>query len=104
MPESDSIKIETNVAVSMRDGVTLYSDVYRPDGPGPFPVILERTPYDKSSPLTMMMLDPIKAAKRGYAMVIQDTRGRYTSEGEFYCFRDDIKDGYDTVELSLIHI
>ena len=98
MPDSDSIKIETNVAAAMRDGVTLYADVYRPDGPGPFPVILQRTPYDKTTPLTMLMLDPIKAAKMGYAMVIQDTRGRFTSEGEFYCFRDDINDGYDTVE------
>ncbi len=44
------------------------------------------------------MLDPLKAAKRGYAVVIQDTRGRYTSEGEFYPFRDDINDGFDTVE------
>ena len=98
MPEPETIKIEIDVAVIMRDGVTLHADVYRPDGPGPFPVILERTPYDKSTPGTMIMLDPIKAAKRGYAMVIQDTRGRYTSEGEFYCFRDDINDGYDTVE------
>ena len=98
MPESDSIKVETNVAVTMRDGVTLYADVFRPDGPGPFPVILQRTPYDKTTPLTMVMLDPIKAAKRGYAMVIQDTRGRYTSEGKFTCFKDDIDDGYDTVE------
>ena len=97
-PGSDCIKIETNVAVIMRDGVTLYADVYRPDSAGPFPVILQRTPYDKTTPLTMVMLDPIKAAKRGYAMVIQDTRGRFTSEGEFYCFRDDINDGYDTVE------
>ena len=93
MPEPETIKIETDVAVIMRDGVTLHADVYRPDSPGPFPVILERTPYDKSTPGTMIMLDPVKAAKRGYAMVIQDTRGRYTSEGEFYCFRDDINDG-----------
>lgn len=98
MPESASLKIETNVPIPMRDGTTLYADIYRPEGPGPFPVILQRTPYDKTTPLTMLMLDPLKAAKRGYAIVIQDTRGRFTSEGEFYCFRDDIDDGYDTVE------
>ena len=98
MPESVVLKVETNLPVPMRDGTTLYADVYRPDGPGPFPVILERTPYDKTIPLTMQMLDPLKAAKHGYAIVIQDTRGRYTSEGEFYVFRDDINDGYDTVE------
>ena len=49
-------------------------------------------------PLSLHMLDPLKAAKRGYAVVIQDTRGRYTSEGKFYAFKDDIHDGYDTVE------
>ena len=98
MPQSDSIKVETNLSVPMRDGKVLYADVYRPEGPGPFPVLLQRTPYDKSTPLTMAMLDPVKAAKNGYATILQDTRGRYTSEGEFYCFKDDINDGYDTVE------
>ena len=81
----------------MRDGTILFADVYRPDGPGPFPVLLQRTPYDKNGTLSMP-LDPLKATKHGYAVVIQDTRGRYTSGGEFYPFRDDINDGYDTVE------
>jgi uncharacterized protein len=98
MPASQALKIETNVAVPMRDGTILYADLYRPEGPGPYPVLLQRTPYDKTMPLSFNMLDPLKAAKRGYAVVIQDTRGRYTSEGEFYAFRDDINDGYDTVE------
>ena len=98
MPESESLTIETNVSVPMRDGTILYADVYRPETPGPFPVLLQRTPYDKSTPLTMNMLDPLKAAKRGYAVVIQDARGRYTSGGEFYAFKDEINDGYDTVE------
>jgi len=98
MPNSHSLKVETNVPVPMRDGTILYADIYRPDGPGPFPVLLTRTPYDKTMPLSMTMLDPLKSAKHGYAAVIQDTRGRYTSGGEFYCFRDDINDGYDTVE------
>ena len=101
MPESNSLKVETNVPAAMRDGTTLYSDIYRPEGQGPFPVILQRTPYDKTSPLSMGMLDPLEGAKRGYAMVIQDTRGRFTSEGEFYCFRDDINDGYDSVEWAV---
>ena len=98
MPKSVSLKMENNLAVPMRDGTILYADLYRPDGPGPFPVILQRTPYDKSLSLSLTMLDPLVAARRGYAVVIQDTRGRYTSEGEFYCFKDDINDGYDTVE------
>ena len=98
MPPSLSVKVETNLPAAMRDGVTLFADVYRPDGPGPFPTILQRTPYDKSSPLSAQMLDPIKAAKAGFALIIQDTRGRYTSEGQFYCFADDLNDGYDSVE------
>ena len=98
MPDSVSLKVETNVAATMRDGTTLYADVYRPDGPGPFPTILQRTPYDKTSGLASQMLDPMKAAKAGFALIIQDTRGRYTSGGEFNCFIDDINDGYDTVE------
>ncbi len=98
MPDSISLKVETNVAATMRDGTTLYADVYRPDGPGPFPTILQRTPYDKTAALASQMLDPMKAAKAGFALIIQDTRGRFTSGGEFNCFIDDINDGYDTVE------
>ncbi len=97
MPASQALKIETNVTVPMRDGTILYADLYRPEGPGPYPVLLQRTPYDKTMPLSFTMLDPLRAAKRGYAVVLQDTRGRYTSEGEFYAFRDDMNDGYDTV-------
>ena len=98
MPDSVSLKVETNLPAVMRDGTTLYADVYRPDGPGPFPTILQRTPYDKSAALASQMLDPMKAAKAGFALIIQDTRGRFTSGGEFTCFVDDIEDGYDTVE------
>ena len=98
MPDSVSLKVETNQPAVMRDGTTLYADVYRPDGPGPFPTILQRTPYDKTAALSSQMMDPMKTAKAGFALVIQDTRGRYTSGGEFYCFVDDINDGYDSVE------
>ena len=98
MPESVSVKLETDIPVPMRDGAILYADVYRPDAPGPFATILQRTPYDKTAPLSNQMLDPIKAAKAGFALMIQDTRGRFTSEGEFNAFVDDIYDGYDTVE------
>lgn len=96
MPTPASLQVSTNVAVPMRDGVQLYADVYRPEGQGPFPVILTRTPYNKS--LAMTSVDPLRAAEHGYAVVIQDTRGRHTSEGEFYTFRHEPNDGYDTVE------
>ena len=50
MTETGEIVVERDLMVPARDGVVLATDVYRPDGPGPFPVLLERTPYDKSAP------------------------------------------------------
>ena len=93
----NTIISEMGLPVAMRDGVTLYADVYRPDGDGPWPVLLQRTPYDKSQGRTGA-LEVMRAASHGYAVVIQDTRGRYASEGEFYPFLDEPNDGYDTVE------
>jgi hypothetical protein len=77
----------------MRDGVMLVADIYRPSAPGKFPVLLERTPYNRQDPGTGIFL-----ASHGYVVVLQDTRGRYASEGEFYPFRYESQDGYDTVE------
>ena len=98
MADSHALRVETDLVVPMRDGTVLRADLYRPDGPGPYPVLLQRTPYDKTAPGAMLSLDPLKSAKQGYATVIQDVRGRYASEGEFYAFRNEINDGYDTVE------
>lgn len=94
-----TLVIEKNVPVRMRDGVVLCADVFRPAAQGKYPVILQRTPYNKNlTTVGFLMFDVIRAAGEGYAVVIQDSRGRYASEGEFYTFRDDIADGYDTVE------
>jgi len=92
-----TIRSEIGLPVAMRDGVTLYADVYRPDVDEPLPVLLQRTPYDKSQGRTGA-LEVMRAASHGYAVVIQDTRGRYESEGEFYPFLDEPNDGYDTVQ------
>ena len=98
MPES-SLIIDKDVPVPMRDGTILRADVYRPATAGRYPVILQRTPYNKSLLAgVVLMLDVVRTAGEGYAVVIQDTRGRYASDGEFYTFRDDVLDGYDTVE------
>ena len=98
MAES-SIVIDKDVPVPMRDGSVLRADVYRPATPGKYPVILQRTPYNKNLLAgVVLMLDVVRTASEGYAVVIQDTRGRYASDGEFYAFRDDISDGYDSVE------
>src|SRR5271157_4152433 len=92
--ESYEVKVERGVAAKMRDGVVLKADVYRPNAPGKFPVLLERTPYDKRGGADF----GYRAAARGYVVVIQDTRGRYTSEGEWYPFKHESDDGYDAVE------
>ena len=94
-----SMKAETRVPIPMRDGACLYADVYLPDTPERVPVLLQRTPYDRAVPHARgSVLDVIRAASHGFAVVIQDTRGRHTSDGEFYPFLNDIDDGYETVE------
>ena len=94
-----SLKTETNVPIPMRDGALLYADIYRPDSPDRVPVLLQRVPYNKSMPAyRSVALDSTRAASHGFAVVIQDTRGRYTSDGEFYPFLNEAQDGYDTIE------
>ena len=92
--DSFTVTIEHNVAVKMRDGITLHADIYRPKADGQFPVLLQRTPYDKRGGTDF----GLKAAARGYVAIIQDVRGRYSSEGEWYTFKNESSDGYDTVE------
>ncbi|MGY1969772.1 CocE/NonD family hydrolase [Nocardia gipuzkoensis] len=90
--------IEFDVPVPMRDGVVLRADVYRPSGEGPWPVLVQRTPYDKTSPMASVVLDTLKAVRRGYIVVQQDTRGRFASDGDWLPWAHDHADGYDTVE------
>ena len=87
--------VERDVEVAMRDGTILRADVYRPDGQERLPVLLQRTPYGKAFTNTSFAL---MAAERGYAVVAQDTRGRWASEGDGYPFVHEKLDGYDTVE------
>ena len=94
---SANVRIEFDLAIEMRDGVVLYADVFRPATDEPCPVLLQRTPYDKSL-AKAGSLDAIRGAKEGYAVVVQDVRGRYTSGGEFYTFINESNDGYDTIE------
>lgn len=93
---SADIIIQHGVAMKTRDGVTLYADVYRPKSPDKFPVILMRTPYDKS--VNWAASPAFKIVPRGYVLIVQDVRGRYTSEGEWYPFKHEQADGYDAVE------
>ena len=95
-PETPDILIEMNVGVPVRDGVVLRANIFRPDVPSPCPGLLTRTPYGKAE----SGLEPLVRA--GYAVVAQDSRGRYASDGEYVPFTvertQDGEDGYDSVE------
>ena len=80
-----------------RDGVRLDADIYRPDAEGTYPVLLMRQPYGKTIASTVVYAHPTWYADQGYIVVIQDVRGRGTSEGEFKLFANEIADGFDTV-------
>ncbi len=82
------------VMVKMRDGINLATNIYLPQGAGPWPVVLTRTPYNKNGADSSASV----YNARGYALVAQDVRGRYESEGVDQPFEVDIEDGYDTVE------
>ncbi len=146
MSSARSARALFDLPVRMRDGVTLYADVYLPgeeavaggagrsapalrraqgaparpkgapkdagrgtpalprapgNGQRRYPVILMRTPYDKSQAFARAAGAGglgMTAVRRGFAVVVQDTRGRYSSEGEFNAFVNEAQDGYDTVE------
>jgi uncharacterized protein len=93
----NEVKIVRQVAIPMRDGTILYADIYRPAKPGKYPVIVTRTPYG-------LQRDNVhhermtKFAQRGYIGIVQDVRGRYESDGKWEPFRDEAKDGHDTIE------
>ena len=99
--------VERDVMVAARDGIRLAADIYRPEGAGAFPVVLERTPYDKSAPSRseISAADPRLRSRAavaqyfvdaGYAVAYQDCRGRYRSEGSFTKYLSEAADGYDT--------
>lgn len=95
--EPPGVQVELDVPAAMRDGTILRANVYRPSGPGPWPVLLSRLPYGKDLPLGTAVLDPVQAARRGYMVVVQDTRGRFTSDGDWHPIVDEAADGVDTI-------
>jgi putative CocE/NonD family hydrolase len=91
-----NVRMRSDVKVPMRDGVCLSAEIYLPDAPGPFPTVLMRTPYDNNG---FWHIDRCRQlANRGYVCVMQDCRGRYDSDGQYYPFRDEDIDGFDTQE------
>ncbi len=93
-----AVTVEVDVPARMRDGVVLLANVFRPAGDdGPWPVLLNRTPYDKTV-ASQLLIDPVVAAQRGFIVVVQDTRGRFASEGEWSPLQFEREDGHDSVE------
>src|SRR5262245_52037427 len=95
-PVLEEIRIDRYLAAPMRDGVKLYGDLYRPKRDGKFPVLVVRTPYGVQR--DGVHHNMIEFAQRGYAVLVQDVRGRYESEGKWEPFRNEANDGYDTIE------
>lgn len=93
------ILIDKSVMVPMRDGVRLATDVYRLNGAAPAPVLLARTPYDKERAVAggSGTFDLLRGVQAGYAVVVQDVRGRYASQGDFHPHFQETSDGLDTI-------
>jgi putative CocE/NonD family hydrolase len=100
-PPQNDVTVDHYVAIRMRDGVNLYADVYRPTREDKYPVIVSRTPYSTQRAPSAYE-EPVFFARRGYVFVFQDVRGRHESEGKWEPFRNDIEDGYDTIEWAAV--
>ncbi|MDQ6660389.1 MAG: CocE/NonD family hydrolase [Chloroflexota bacterium] len=98
MQLNSQVTVEYDVPARMRDGVILRANVYRPAGEGKWPVLLTRLPYGKDFPSGNLVMDAAQVARRGYVVIVQDTRGRMTSEGEWSPFISEALDGVDTIE------
>ncbi len=87
--------VQKNVMVPMRDGIRLATDIFRPAAPGKYPVVLVRTPYGSETAQTTARAQ--RYVKRGYVFAIQDCRGKYDSEGDWYGKRNEAQDGSDAI-------
>lgn len=88
--------VDFDQTVTTRDGVRLATDVFRPQDDERHPVLVHRSPYAKANPTAIF--DPLAGVKAGYVVVMQETRGRLASEGEFTPFHNESRDGFDTIE------
>jgi putative CocE/NonD family hydrolase len=100
----ESIKLEVNVPIKMRDGKVLYADIWRPDDNLKHPAILTRLPYNKNImfPTRSGYMNPQRFARSGYVVIIQDVRGTGCSEDIAYFWHQEVEDGYDSVEWSAV--
>ncbi len=93
----NGVRLERGVPCRLSDGVTLVSDHYYPAGEGPWPTLLMRQPYGRDIASTVVYAHPVWFARQGYHVAIQDVRGRGGSEGDFYPFRNEGRDGAETI-------
>ncbi|WP_432279021.1 CocE/NonD family hydrolase [Nocardia brasiliensis] len=93
-------RIDADVEMTTRDGVTLTADLYRPAEEGRWPVLLHRTPYNRrdSFRVSGIVADPLWLARQGFAVLVQDTRGRFQSGGEFDFITQEYNDSYDAID------
>lgn len=99
----NGVRVERGVRFRLSDGVTLVSDHYYPEGDGPWATLLMRQPYGRDIASTVVYAHPIWFARQGYHVVIQDVRGRGGSEGDFYPFRHEARDGAETIAWLRTH-
>jgi putative CocE/NonD family hydrolase len=97
------VRLERGVQCRLTDGTTLVSDHYYPAGHGPWPTLLMRQPYGRDIASTVVYAHPVWFARHGYHVVIQDVRGRGGSDGVFYPFRHEGRDGAETVAWLRTH-
>ena len=93
----NGIRVERGVKCRLSDGTVLVSDHYYPTGEGPWPTLLMRQPYGRDIASTVVYAHPVWFARHGYHVAIQDVRGRGGSEGYFYPFRNEGRDGAETI-------
>ncbi|WP_370935349.1 CocE/NonD family hydrolase [Amycolatopsis sp. cg13] len=93
-------RIDAGVQMTTRDGVTLVGDLYRPAADGRWPVLLHRTPYDRTGVFRVsgLVADPVWLARQGFAVLVQDSRGRFGSGGEFDFITQEYNDSSDTID------
>lgn len=93
----NGVRLERGIRCKLSDGITLVSDHYYPAGEGPWPTLLMRQPYGRDIASTVVYAHPVWFARQGFHVAIQDVRGRGGSEGDFYPFRHEGRDGAETI-------
>src|SRR4051794_21868147 len=99
----EQVIVERELSVTMRDGIRLATDVYRPAGEGPFPTLVYRIRGSRSAAFIvgLLLLNPLEAVRRGYAVAVQEVRGRAGSQARWHPFVHEREDGEDCLNWVL---